>query len=318
MNLCAMSITPPPPLPQKGELRGEWKSQWPMSRLSAWRVGGYAEHLYSPADLDDFRVFLQMHEASAIVGLGSNLLARDGGVDGIVVRTAPGLAQLKMEERGGGGRIVYAEAGVASPKLARFCAQHNLEKAEFFCGIPGSIGGALAMNAGCFGGQTWDYVKRVLLLGDGGELLMHSADDFIVGYRKAALKKSKKKAMRFAAAWFCFPLGDGSRARKKIAELLHRRQETQPIGEPNAGSVFKNPPNDFAGRLIEECGLKGKRIGGAEISRKHANFIVAKKGATADDVESLILLAQKAAREKCGINLEMEVRIIGKKAGEKS
>jgi UDP-N-acetylmuramate dehydrogenase len=206
--------------------------------------------------------------------------------------------------------MVYAEAGVASPKVARFAAQHHLEGAEFLAGIPGTIGGALAMNAGCYGGETWDFVERVAMIDRYGKVTHRAREEFEIGYRHCVPVPLRKEW--FAAAWFRFKPGDGDTSRGIMKELLARRIATQPLSLPNAGSVFRNPPNDHAARLIEACGLKGLTRAGARVSEKHANFIVNPEGlALASDIEQLIETVKGKVKEKTGIDLIPEVRIVG-------
>jgi UDP-N-acetylmuramate dehydrogenase len=208
--------------------------------------------------------------------------------------------------------LVYAEAGVASPKLARFAAMHDCAEAEFLAGVPGTVGGALAMNAGCYGGETWRHVARVELANRDGSFSILEPKDFSIGYRSVLHADRTAVEGAFTAAWFRFPHGDSTHARARIKELLAKRIATQPLNLPNAGSVFRNPEGDHAARLIESCGLKGYSIGGASISAKHANFIVNPSGtARASDIEALIARARTVVAEKTGILLEPEVRIIG-------
>jgi len=292
-------------------LRGKLKRDEPMGKHVSWRAGGIADCIYAPADLDDLGVFigrLPEHEPILFIGLGSNLLVRDGGLRGTVVITHRALARFFLEESSGYAEI-YAEAGVASPKVARFAAVHNLEGAEFFAGIPGTVGGALAMNAGCYGSETWDAVARVRTIDRAGRLQIREPREYAVGYRSVLPVQARGEF--FVASWFRFPRGDGTAARQKIKDLLAARIATQPLGEANAGSVFRNPPGDFAARLIEACGLKGRRIGGAEVSTVHANFIVNKGQATARDIEELILLVRDTVRGETGVMLELEVQIVG-------
>jgi UDP-N-acetylmuramate dehydrogenase len=312
-------------------LRGEQRSREPMARHTSWRVGGAAERAYFPADLDDFCAFLRAlppGEPVHVTGLGSNLLVRDGGLRGTVVFTHWALRDMRMETpRPDGAGGVYAEAGVASPKVARFAAVHDLAGAEFLAGIPGTVGGALAMNAGCYGSETWDIVAGVTTVDRNGTVLQRSREDYEIAYRHVRLKSevgSRKSEVPplssrvspfpeewFVAATFRLRGGSGVESRGKITELLKRRIETQPLGEPNAGSVFRNPPGDYAARLIEACGLKGRAIGGAQISTKHANFIVNLGRARAADIEALIELAERSVKERFGIALVREVRIVG-------
>lgn len=297
-------------------LRGEQRRDEPMRKHTSWRAGGTADRAYRPADLEDLCLFLRglpSTEPVFFAGLGSNLLVRDGGIRGTVVFTHAALRGFFLGE-GAGAAEIYAEAGVASPKVARFAAVHNLEGAEFFAGIPGTIGGALAMNAGCYGAETWDSVVRLRTVDRSGRLQIRSPGEFSIGYRRVIPVQALDEF--FVAAWFRFRHGDGRRARQTIKDFLSRRIASQPLNEPNAGSVFRNPPGDHAARLIEACGLKGRRIGAAEVSLKHANFIVNKGDATAKDIEELITQVQETVKRKTGIELEREVQIVGEESGE--
>ena len=301
-------------------LRGALRVNEPMAKHVSWRAGGVAARAYFPADVDDLAAFLRTISSTEdlyFVGLGSNLLVRDGGVRATVVFTHWALRQISVLSTGENNIAIYAEAGIASPKVARFAALHGAAGAEFLAGIPGTIGGALAMNAGCYGGETWNIVDSVRTIDRHGVVRQREAREFKVGYRYVAGPENES----FVAAILRMPRAindpNGEISRNKIKELLSRRIASQPLRQPNAGSVFRNPPNDHAARLIEACGLKGARIGGAEISRKHANFIVNTGGAgvtKAADIEALIDLAQNTVREKFAVALEREVRIIGERA----
>lgn len=284
-----------------------------MARHVSWRAGGRAARAYVPADLADLAAFLAAlpaQEPVLFVGLGSNLLVRDGGFRGTVILMHGALGEVRME-----GNRIYAEAGVAAPKLARFAARHGYEGAEFLAGIPGTVGGALAMNAGCYGAETWQIVDEVLTIDRHGTLRRRGPGDYQIGYRHVALRGSPPAGEEwFAAAWFAPTPGDGAAAQQRIRALLEKRIAAQPLSLPNAGSVFRNPPGDFAARLIEACGLKGRRIGQAQVSEKHANFIVNLGGATATDIEALIGLVQETVERETGVRLEREVRIVGEKA----
>ena len=291
------------------ELRGPIKESEAMAVHVSWRAGGAAARAFFPVDLDDLANFLgavRHDEPLLMVGLGSNLLVRDGGFDGTAIFTHGALNTLRREADGS----FYAEAGVASPKLARFAGKQGCAEAEFLAGIPGTVGGALAMNAGCHGGETWRYVEKLLMLNRRGERIIRGPQEFAVGYRHAGLKSATDEV--FAGAWFRFPPGDADAARDRIKELLQRRVATQPLALPNAGSVFRNPPGDHAARLIEAAGLKGTQVGGAQVSEKHANFIVNPEGAaSASAIEMLIGRVQSEVAEKFGISLVREVRIVG-------
>ena len=290
------------------KLRGELRENEPMGRHVSWRTGGRADRFYAPADVHDLGAFLRQlpeREPLLFVGLGSNLLVRDGGFRGTAVLMHA--ASLRPELRDG---TIYADAGVASPKVARFAAMHRLEGAEFLAGIPGTVGGALAMNAGCYGGETWDIVERVATVNRRGELAVRTREEFEIGYRHCAARVPGDEW--FAGAWFRLKRGDGDSSRAVIKELLARRIATQPLSLPNAGSVFRNPPKHHAAQLIESCGLKGFERGGARVSEKHANFIVNPKGAArASDIEWLIGHIQRVVYQMRGVVLATEVRIVG-------
>ncbi len=317
-------------------LRGRIAHDAPLAKYTSWRAGGTADTLYVPADRDDLAQFVAQLPASEpllAIGLGSNTLVRDGGVRGtVVVMHNPG-AVLAVADG-----LIFADAGLACPKLARFAANHGCAEAEFLAGIPGTVGGALAMNAGCYGGETWRFVARVEVLRRDGVFEVRMPEEYAIGYRSvkwapmlaASLAKSAAALPSegeplahwdgaaalggeiFTAAWFRFPPGDADAARDRIRELLARRILAQPLDLPNAGSVFRNPPNDHAARLIEVCGLKGHAIGGTRVSEKHANFIVNPHGyAKAADIEALITFVRDTVRAKTGVELEQEVRIVG-------
>jgi UDP-N-acetylmuramate dehydrogenase len=299
-------------------LRGRLLYHEPMRRHITWRTGGAADRAYAPADLDDAAQFLGSLPAAEpvyFIGLGSNLLVRDGGIRGTVILTHSSHAVMHMD-----GELVYAEARAASPKLARYAAIHGYAGAEFLAGIPGTLGGALAMNAGCYGSETWDAVERVLMLRRSGELCVRKPADFDVAYRHVALRGGELGVDEwFAAAWFGFKRGAGESARRRIRQLLQQRIAAQPLALPNAGSVFRNPPGDHAARLIEACGLKGYAIGGARVSEKHANFIVNAAGrSSAADIENLIEHVRQTVLARHGVDLIAEVRIIGEKIGDRT
>ena len=258
-------------------LRGELREREPMARHVSWRAGGAAERAYVPADLGDLAAFLRAlphAEPVHFVGLGSNLLVRDGGLRGTVILTHRALRGIRIERDGG----------------------------------------ALAMNAGCFGGETWGIVTEVNTVDRNGALHQRKPGDYEIGYRHVRLKAAGGKRQPeewFVAAGLRLAPGSRKESLNKIKQLLSKRLSTQPLDEPNAGSVFRNPEGDHAARLIEACGLKGHAIGGARISAKHANFIVNPGGARAADIEALIELAERNVKEKFGIALEREVRIVG-------
>ncbi len=281
----------------------------PLARYTSWRVGGVADKLYIPAGLEDLRQFLQsLGAADAIyfIGLGSNLLVRDGGVRGTVVLMHNVLTKLQMDND-----LVYAEAGVTCAKLAKFCAKEAKQGAEFFAGIPGTLGGALAMNAGCYGSETWNTVKRVTTINRRGELHTREATEFVATYRHVQMPVNDEW---FVGAWLSLESGDAEESAQKIKSLLAKRLSSQPLNMPSAGSTFRNPEGDYAARLVEASGLKGYIMGGAQVSEKHANFIVNLGGASALDIELLIKHMRDTVLEKQGVALQQEVKVIGEYA----
>jgi UDP-N-acetylmuramate dehydrogenase len=289
-------------------LRGTLAHDASLAPHTTWRVGGNADLLYTPADRDDLAQFVRGLPPAlpvTMLGLGSNVLVRDGGVRGVVVLMHNPGAAIAVADG-----LVYADAGVASPKLARFAAVHGCAGAEFLAGIPGTVGGALAMNAGCYGGETWRHVARVETLARDGTFHIRTPDDHVIGYR--SVQRRDGRCEPYTGAWFRFQPGDVATARAGIKSLLARRIATQPLSLPNAGSVFRNPPGDHAARLIESCGLKGCAIGGARVSERHANFIVnPERRACAADIEALIGHVRAVVHARTAVVLEAEVRILG-------
>jgi UDP-N-acetylmuramate dehydrogenase len=279
----------------------------PMRKHTSWRVGGPADRFYEPASIAELQEVLAALPAQMPVlwlGLGSNLLVRDGGLRGAVIATS-GLPR-ELERRGATG--VRAGAGLPCALLARQCVRWQVGPAAFFAGIPGTVGGALAMNAGAFGGETWTHVESVATIDRHGTVRERPRAAFTVGYRSVHGPAADEW---FLAATFALAADQTTAAGLK--QMLARRNATQPLGVPSCGSVFRNPPGDFAGRLIEQAGLKGVRIGGAGVSDKHANFILNLGGATAADVEALIERVRSTVERECGVRLEPEVRIVGER-----
>ncbi|MBX9704819.1 MAG: UDP-N-acetylmuramate dehydrogenase [Gammaproteobacteria bacterium] len=277
-----------------------------LAEYVSWKAGGVAKQLYQPDsvhDLQDFLASLPPEEPLLWLGLGSNTLIRDGGFDGTVIFTQKGLRDLRQVD----DLTIYAEAGVACPTLARFSAKHNMAGGEWFAGIPGTVGGALQMNAGAFGGETWERVVSVEMINRQGELSTHKPTDFSVSYRHVEGPADHW----FIGVTFAFTPGNKQTSLTAISELLDRRAATQPTGVPTCGSVFRNPPGNYAARLIESIGLKGHMIGKAQVSEKHANFIVNTGGATAAEIEALVDYVAQQVEQECGILLVREVQIIG-------
>jgi UDP-N-acetylmuramate dehydrogenase len=294
----------------KGNYTGKLILNESLAGYTTWRVGGKAKSLYKPADIMDLSLFLKTLPANEDVfwlGLGSNTLIRDKGFAGTVILTQNCLSELTLLDP----LTIRVEAGVSCAKLARFCARNNMAGGEFWAGIPGTMGGALRMNAGCFNGETWQYVLEVETINRHGEIKRRTRQDFDVAYRHVTGLSNDEW---FVAATCRLKVGEKEKSMQVIKDLLARRAATQPTSEYNCGSVFRNPPDNYAAHLIESCGLKGKSIGGARVSEKHANFIINSQGlASAYDIENLIELVQKTIHAKTTHELVAEVHVIGDK-----
>jgi UDP-N-acetylmuramate dehydrogenase len=277
-----------------------------MAKYTSWRVGGIADAMYLPTDKQDLINFIKSQSADTPLfwlGLGSNLLVLDGGIRGVVINTRGRLKEMKLTESG----TVYVEAGVPCAHVARFCAEQGLTGAEFLAGIPGTMGGALRMNAGAFGGETWTIVKTVEMVNHTGIVTQRTKNEFQVSYRSVKGIDNEW----YLAAELQLIAGDTVESQGQIKALLEKRNLTQPTNLPTCGSVFKNPPGDYAARLIELAGLKGYTIGGACVSEKHANFIVNTGQATAADIEALIDYIQTQVKVQHGVCLQTEVCKVG-------
>jgi UDP-N-acetylmuramate dehydrogenase len=278
-----------------------------LKRFTSWNIGGAADYFYWPKDLHGLMQFLKrdLPKPITFLGLGSNTLVSDLGVAGTVIITQGVLKEMALLDE----YTVRAEAGLSCAQVARFAAKHNLVDGEFLAGIPGTVGGALYMNAGAFGGETWEYVQAVETINLHGEIKMRGKAEFVTGYRFC---KGLAVDEWFVAGHFKFPQGDGKAGLEKIKNLLECRSDTQPTGEPSCGSVFRNPKPEFAARLIQDAGLKGFSIGGAQISEKHANFIINLGDTKATDVLALVAHIQKVVKEKFNIDLIPEMKFIGR------
>ncbi len=287
---------------------GDLRCDEPMSKHTSWRVGGPAEYFFKPANIDDLSLFLRELDSDVPVfwfGVGSNLLVRDGGLPGVVISVAGILKDIEQTA----GYQVTAGAGIPCTQLARQCIRWGLGPSEFFAGIPGTLGGALAMNAGAHGGETWERVRSVRTIDRQGEVRVRLPENYEVAYRSV---RGPVDEWFLEAVLEFDPAANVSM--ETLQEMLERRKATQPLGLPSCGSVFRNPPGDHAARLIEAAGLKGHRIGGAEVSEKHANFIINFDGASAADVEQLIEFVQQKVTDQHGVELVHEVRIVGDSA----
>lgn len=295
----------PVPTPIRGVLR----AHEPLARHTSWRVGGPADRWFEPADRADLVTFarqLPPQEPVLWLGLGSNLLVRDGGFRGTVIALHGALDGLSRDSE----TTVQAEAGVHCARLAKFVEKQQLAGLGFMAGIPGTVGGALAMNAGAWGGETWRTVLEAEVIFRDGRSAWLGPEHFGIAYRTVVPPRG---FLGFLGARLRVTPDDGSHARA-TRESLARRKATQPVGKPSAGSTFRNPPGDHAARLIESCGLKNHRIGGAHVSALHANFILTDETARAADVEQLIQVIRQTVKQKTGVELEPEVKIVGEPA----
>jgi len=278
----------------------------PLSRHTSWHVGGPAEVFFNPRDREDLAAFLRAAPPDVPIhwiGLGSNLLVRDGGLRGIVISTHGTLDALERLSE----TTVRGEAGVACARIARQCIKWGLGPAEFFAGIPGTLGGALAMNAGAFGGETWEHVRALDTIDRRGRTHRRAPAEYRVSYREVIAPVAEEW---FLGAELGFERRPGAHA-SEVQKMLVQRKASQPIGEWSCGSVFTNPPGDHAARLIEAAGLKGFRIGDASVSEKHANFIINHGQARAADLERLISHVRDTVARVHGVALHPEVRIVG-------
>lgn len=295
-------------------MKGILKYKEPLAQHTCWHIGGEADRYYCPTDINDLLAFLATlseDEPLTWLGLGSNVLIHDKGIRGTVIHTlgmGEKLPILMPEKSDESSILLRADAGIPCAKLAKFCVNHSLKGGEFFAGIPGTIGGALAMNAGAFGGETWSFIEEVEVTNRRGERFFRSPEEYEIAYRTV---KSPRAQEWFIAGLFRFEKGDATETSQQIKQLLRRRSESQPIGVFSCGSVFKNPPNDFAARLIETANLKGYRINDAEVSTKHANFIINHGKAKAEEVLNLIHYVTETVWEKHQIHLQCEVRLLG-------
>ena len=278
----------------------------PLSKHTSWKVGGPADIFFIPKNRDDLSQFLKLNQDKPItwLGNGTNVLVRDGGIRGVVISTKKSLNEIKKET----DNSCRVEAGASCMDLALFAEKNKIGPAAFFSGIPGSIGGALVMNAGSFGYETWDFVESVEVIDTKGVIHHLNPNDFSLSYRTVHFRFP----VWFLSCRMKFPNSEIT-TKSELKELRDQRIKTQPLSEDTCGSVFKNPEKGHAGDFIERAGLKGYRIGGSSISTKHANFIVNEGNATSADIEDLIKHVQSVVKTKFNVNLETEVRIIGEK-----
>jgi UDP-N-acetylmuramate dehydrogenase len=278
--------------------------QAPLREYTSFKIGGPADVVVEPADIEDVCLVVQQARASRIplfVLGGTNLLIRDGGIRGIVMSLVR-LRGIKEES----GSVLYAEGGVGMPTLIGYAIRHSLAGLEWAAGIPGTVAGCVVMNAGTKLGEMKDSIKAVRMVNMKGQVVDVEATQVRFEYRRALLPRGI-----VVGVWVQLKQGVRSEIARVVKDYLHYRRDTQPLAMPSAGCVFKNPPNDSAGRLIEVVGLKGARVGDAEVSMKHANFMVNRGQASAADVMALIGKVRSAIRRRAGVRLDLELKIVG-------
>jgi UDP-N-acetylmuramate dehydrogenase len=286
-------------------LRGSVSFQAPLREYTSFKIGGPADVVVEPVDIEDACLVVQQARARKIplfVLGGTNLLVRDGGIRGIVVSLAQ-LRGIKEEP----GSVLYAEGGVGMPTLIGYAIRHSLAGLEWAAGIPGTVAGCVVMNAGTKLGEMKDSVKALRMVNMKGQVVELEAAQVRFEYRRALLPRGI-----VVGVWLQLKQGVRSEIERVVKDYLRYRRDTQPLAMPSAGCVFKNPPDNSAGRLIEEANLKGVRVGGAEVSMKHANFMVNRGRASAADVTALIRKVRSAIRRRAGVHLELELKIVGK------
>lgn len=289
------------------KVKGKLRENVSLKDYNTWKVGGKAEYFFEPHDLEDLKIFLNLtsDEKVTFLGNGSNVLIRDNGIKGYVVCLKKSLNNFQIY---GKNKFIF-EAGLSCMKIAQISAKHNLTGLEFLCGVPGTLGGALKMNAGCYGGNIWNNIVDVTLINKRGNLAKRTKDDFKISYRNVEIDENNF----FVSASFNLKENKMNNSQNIIKDFLKDRRSNQPTGLPSCGSVFKNPKNLYAAKILDSLGLKGYRIGGAYVSEKHANFIIAERSAKSEDIEKLISFIQKKVYEDTKISLETEVKFIGTK-----
>ena len=279
----------------------------PMARHTSFRVGGPARRMAFPEKGEQLVLLSMAWECGArplVIGNGTNLLAPDSGLDRLVVETS-GLSRLDMGEEPGS---LLAESGVPLARLADFACRQGLTGLEFAHGIPGTVGGGVCMNAGAYGGELKQVVSGVSALFPEEGVKFLTGEELAFGYRRSFLTEHPEAVVVYAV--FRLSAGDPEAIRETQRSLMARRKASQPLEWPSAGSTFKRPEGHFAGTLIEQCGLKGLGVGGAQVSEKHAGFLINRGGATCADIKELIRQVQEAVLEKTGVRLEPEVKIV--------
>lgn len=279
-----------------------------LKNLNTYKIDGKAKILFSPTSINDLaealKIIKKNNEKFYIIGNGSNIVINDKEYDGVVIR----LNELNGIEVYPDMQMAYAEAGAMLPKLSMESINQGLTGLEFAIGIPGTVGGSIHGNAGAYSSHLLDYVTSVTVLDENLDIKIIEHEDITYGYRTSMFKENKNYII--LAAKFFLKNGDKENSLEQIAERRAARQESQPLEYPSAGSVFRNPEGDYAGRLIDSCGLRGMMLGGAQVSEKHANFVINKNNATGKDIHDLILKVKQTVLEKTNVDLKIEQEFI--------
>lgn len=275
----------------------------PLAKYSSFRTGGKAANIIFPESTEEFVTALRENPGAAVLGNLSNTLVLDGGIDGTVIITT------KLNSVSVNGNTVTAAAGASLTSVAVAARDASLAGCEFLYGIPGTVGGGVFMNAGAYGGEIADIIENAVVFTPDGKVTTLSKDDLDLGYRTSKLQSTRYILL---SAAFSLQSGNKEVISSAMDDLMNRRMTTQPLDKPSCGSTFKRPTGNFAGKLISDCGLKGMSVGGAQVSEKHAGFIVNSGGATSRDILDLVQLVKKTVFEKTGVLLEEEIRIIGR------
>jgi UDP-N-acetylmuramate dehydrogenase len=302
--------TQTPLLDRAPQVRGRLTANAPLDRVTWFRVGGPAELLFKPADADDLAQFLSGLPAEVpvtVMGVGSNLLVRDGGVPGVLIRLGAGFARMRALP----DHVLEAGAAALDLNVAKAAQTAGLAGLEFFCGVPGTLGGALRMNAGAYGSEVKDVLIEAEAVDRGGRLRRAGAQALGMSYRHSAAPED----WIFTRAWLQARPGNPEDIARRMAQIQTEREESQPIRTRTGGSTFKNPPGKKAWQLIDAAGCRGLKLGGAQVSEKHCNFLINSGGATAADIEALGEEVRRRVKETSGIELEWEIRRIGVPAG---
>lgn len=287
----------------------EIKLNEPLSKHTTYKIGGVADYFVMPTDIEKIKECIEIAKANNVpyfvLGRGSNVLASDEGYRGMIIHLGNNFSEIEIDEE---SNIITADAGASIIGVSSKAAQAGLTGLEFVCGVPGTVGGAVSMNAGCYGGEISDVLISAVILDEDGNIKKVTKEELKMDYRYSIILE---KSIILLSASFKLEKGDSDEIKQRMNELNERRKKVQPLDKPNAGSVFKRPDGYFPGKLIEDAGFKGVKIGGAEVSTMHANFIVNNDNATAKDVMTLVKDIKAKVKEMEDVDLELELKLLG-------